>query len=68
MGLRWFNFVGFFMLFAALFLNEVIYLNVWHDSNFFLVLSVQCTSLLQLGFRSGEAYAPKKLDVLCCIF
>ncbi|MGE0468780.1 MAG: hypothetical protein AB7L09_08435 [Nitrospira sp.] len=37
MGIRWFNFIGFGMLFLALFLNEVVYLNVWYESNFFLV-------------------------------
>ncbi len=37
MGLRWFNFIGFVMLFLALFLNEIVYLNVWYDSNLFLV-------------------------------
>lgn len=37
MGLRWFNLLGFVMLFLALFFNEVVYLNVWHESNFFLV-------------------------------
>ncbi len=37
MGLRWFNVLGFVMLFLALFLNEVAYLNVWHNSNYLLV-------------------------------
>ena len=34
---RWFNLIGFAMLFFALFLNEVVYLNVWYESNFFLI-------------------------------
>lgn len=38
MGLRWFNFVGFLMLFAGLFLNELVFLNVWYDMNFFLAI------------------------------
>lgn len=38
MGFRWFNFIGFLMLFFALFLNEVVYLNVWYDSNYAVVV------------------------------
>ncbi|NJL16847.1 MAG: hypothetical protein HC938_06250 [Nitrospira sp.] len=38
MGFRWFNFIGFAMLFLALFLNELVYLNVWYNTNLFLVL------------------------------
>ena len=34
---RWFNLIGFTMLFSALFLNELVYLNVWYGSNFFLI-------------------------------
>ena len=37
MALRWFNLVGFVMLFLALFFNEVVYLNVWYDFNFYTV-------------------------------
>ena len=31
MAIRWFNVIGFVMLFSALFFNEVVYLNVWYD-------------------------------------
>ncbi|OYT19817.1 MAG: hypothetical protein CCU26_09405 [Nitrospira sp. UW-LDO-01] len=33
MAIRWFNVIGFVMLFSALFFNEVVYLNVWYDFN-----------------------------------
>lgn len=45
MGFRWFNFIGFLMLFLALFLNEVVYLNVWYDFNY----SVVVPAILYLG-------------------
>lgn len=35
---RWFNLIGFAMLFSALFLNELVYLNVWYGSNLFLIV------------------------------
>lgn len=38
MGYRWFNIIGFLMLLFALFLNEVVYFNVWYDFNFFSVI------------------------------
>lgn len=37
MGLRWFNVIGFLMLFLGLFFNELVFLNVWYDANFSLV-------------------------------
>lgn len=46
MGFRWFNFIGFLMLFFALFLNEIVYFNVWYDFNFF---SVIVPALVYLG-------------------
>ena len=33
MVLYWFNLLGFLMLFAGLFLNEVVFLNWWYNSN-----------------------------------
>ncbi|MGE0642494.1 MAG: hypothetical protein AB7P24_02360 [Nitrospira sp.] len=36
MGLRWFNFIGFLMLFVGLFLNELVFLNIWYGANYFL--------------------------------
>ena len=60
MGLRWFNFVGFFMLFAALFLNEVIYLNVWHDSNFFLVVIGAMYFAIALGLSLWGGSRPQE--------
>ncbi|HSA86273.1 MAG TPA: hypothetical protein VLE46_08830 [Nitrospira sp.] len=45
MGFRWFNFIGFGMLLFALFLNEIVYFNVWYDFN----LSVIVPAILYLG-------------------
>jgi hypothetical protein len=42
---RWFNIVGSLMLLFALFFNEVVYLNVWYDSNFTLIVP----AILYLG-------------------
>jgi len=33
MGMSFINWIGFVMLFSALFFNEVVYLNVWYDFN-----------------------------------
>ncbi len=38
MGFRWFNIIGFLMLLFALFLNEVVYLNVWYNLNFSVIV------------------------------
>jgi len=38
MGLHWFNLVGALMLFIGLFLNELVFLNVWYNMNFPLVI------------------------------
>ncbi len=38
MAFRWFNIIGSLMLLFALFLNEVVYLNVWYDSNFMVIV------------------------------
>ena len=38
MGFRWFNIIGFLMLLSALFLNEVVYLNVWYNLNFAVIV------------------------------
>jgi hypothetical protein len=46
MGFRWFNLIGFLMLLSVLFLNEVVYFNVWYDFNFF---SVIVPAILYLG-------------------
>jgi len=35
---QWFNIIGALMLFSTLFLNEAVYLNVWYDSNFMLIV------------------------------
>lgn len=45
MGYRWFNIIGFLMLLAALFLNEVVYLNVWYNLNFAVIIP----AILYLG-------------------
>ncbi len=37
MGIHWFNFIGFLMLFIGLFLNELVFLNIWYNTNFSLV-------------------------------
>ena len=38
MSVRWFNIIGFLMLLFALFLNEIVYMNVWYGSNFILIV------------------------------
>jgi len=38
MAIRWFNLIGFAMLFGALFFNEVVYLNVWYDFNLLTII------------------------------
>lgn len=38
MIVRWFNLVGALMLFIGLFLNELVFLNIWNGMNFSLVL------------------------------
>ena len=45
MSVRWFNIIGFLMLLFALFLNEVVYMNVWYGSNFILIVP----AILYLG-------------------
>lgn len=45
MGFRWFNIIGFLMLLSTLFLNEVVYLNVWYDLNFAVIVP----AILYLG-------------------
>jgi hypothetical protein len=45
MGLHWFNLLGFVMLFLALLLNEIVMVNVWYDSNLFLI-AIEVTYLL----------------------
>jgi hypothetical protein len=42
---RWFNIIGSLMLLFALFLNEIVYLNVWYDSNFMVIIP----AILYLG-------------------
>lgn len=37
MGLRWFNALGAVMLFFYLLLNELVCMNVWNESNLFLI-------------------------------
>lgn len=38
MGYRWFNIIGFLMLLSVLFLNEIVYLNVWYNLNFSVIV------------------------------
>ncbi|MDH4153730.1 MAG: hypothetical protein OEV01_08110 [Nitrospira sp.] len=47
MAIRWFNLIGFAMLFGALFFNEVVYLNVWYDFN--LLTIIPAIAYLALG-------------------
>ncbi len=47
MAIRWFNLIGFAMLFGALFFNEVVYLNVWY--NFNLLTIIPAIAYLALG-------------------
>ena len=36
--LHWYNIIGSLMLLFALFLNEIVYFNVWYEFNFFAVI------------------------------
>jgi hypothetical protein len=45
MAFRWFNMIGFLMLLCALFLNEIVYMNVWYGLNFVLIVP----AILYLG-------------------
>ena len=40
MAFRWYNIIGSLMLLFALFLNEIMYLNVWYGLNFALIVPV----------------------------
>jgi hypothetical protein len=56
--IRWFNVIGFAMLFSALFFNEVVYLNVWYDFNLFTIFPAigYLAVGLWLSLRGGSSY------------
>lgn len=56
MALRWFNLIGFLMLFSALFFNEVVYLNVWYGNNYSVVIAalVYLGTGIWLSIREGS--------------
>lgn len=56
MGLRWFNFIGFLMLFVGLFLNELVFLNIWYGANYFLafVAAVYYAGAVWLSLWGGS--------------
>ncbi len=61
MGLRWFNALGFVMLGLALVVNKVVYLNVWHDSNFYLIavaVAYLVVALCLSSWRDGATSTP----------
>ena len=60
MGFRWFNIIGFLMLLFALFLNEVVYLNVWYDSN--LSVIVPAVVYLSVGLWLSLWGGPRRQD------
>ena len=55
MAWRWFNLIGFLMLFSALFLNEIVYLNVWYGNNYSVVIAalVYLGAAIWLSIREG---------------
>jgi thiol:disulfide interchange protein len=57
---RWFNIIGFLMLLFALFLNEVVYLNVWYDSNFTVI--VPAILYLVVGLWLSLWEGPRRQD------
>lgn len=70
MGLRWFNFIGFLMLLAGLFLNELVFLNIWYGANYFLAIAAAiyyaCAVWLSLwgGTRLLEAEQSKSVALM----
>ncbi|MBL8073405.1 MAG: hypothetical protein JNL29_03480 [Nitrospira sp.] len=58
MAIRWFNLIGFAMLFGALFFNEVVYLNVWYDFNLFTIFPaiIYLAIGLWLSLWGGTSY------------
>jgi hypothetical protein len=64
-GLRWFNALGAVMLFFYLFLNEIVCMNVWAESNLFLIpiaiLYVGTALLLSLWSGSAPQQTPSSL-------
>ncbi|MDK2743213.1 MAG: hypothetical protein H8K03_19165 [Nitrospira sp.] len=61
MNLRWFNVLGFVMLFLALFLNEIVFLNVWHGSNFSLVAVAVAYYVVAIGLSLwGGSHRPQR--------
>lgn len=70
MGLRWFNFIGFLMLLAGLFLNELVFLNIWYGANYFLAivaaLYYACAVWLSLwgGTRPLEAEQSRSVALM----
>lgn len=65
MGLRWFNALGSVMLFFYLFFNEVVCMNVWNESNVFLIpiagVYLGTALLLSLWGRSDPQQTPPAL-------
>ena len=58
MPIRWFNLIGFAMLFGALFFNEVVYLNVWYDFNLLTIFPaiIYLALALWLSLWGGSSY------------
>lgn len=59
-GFRWFNIVGFLMLLFALFLNELVYLNVWYDFN--LAVIVPAIAYLGVGLWLSLWGGPRRQE------
>ncbi len=49
MGMRWFNFLGYVMLIAALFFNEIVFLNVWNNANYLLIAVAIAYHVVAIG-------------------
>jgi hypothetical protein len=61
MAFHWFNLIGSLMLLFALFLNEVVYLNVWYDFNFFAVI-VPAIAYLGVGLWLSLWEGPRRQE------
>ncbi len=49
MGMRWFNLLGYVMLIAALFFNEIVFLNVWNKANYVLIAAAVAYHVLAIA-------------------
>lgn len=61
MAIRWFNIIGFVMLFSALFFNEVVYLNVWYQFNLLTIVPAIAYLAVALWLSLREGSSPQEV-------